>query len=529
MSAPIKPVDLDAPMSTDGKPETMTEGTFIRLKEAFTLIDTDASGFIDVEEFQTLLKLQGEDMSKEDVQKIVGDKPQGLSFGEFLKIMENVEGGASTADMLQSVAKQAKQVTGAFNANVPLYEQMRLQAQDGGVKFSSSKNARMKLAAILDGNNTQLVIMVLIALDVVAVILELVVHDLYCPCSDRYTDSWDTLAYGSKPHPWHSYGALGYGADYGGGQYYGRRLDIDETSVPVNPNKVWGFTVNKVSWQDIFNFVGYESADGYDDSAHRQLAGGGVALCPTTKQYEYTLWLTCISLGILWMFAFQILGLIIVYGPVDFFSSFFYVADFIVVYGALVLEMPYMCSNEDVAAAHRRRLGGEENDGHDFFETDDYGGTHFGCVNIANGGALVTMILCWRVLRVVHGIFTSIELQEEKRHEAVSLKQNELLTTLKATRRNFAKERFVHSKYHDKLVEMGVRYLAEGEHHSGEGAMSMEQVPIEELKERLSESERMYATLFSKVESHHEDLHAAEKRLSEGAHGHGSSHGAAEH
>ena len=48
--------------------------------------------------------------------------------------------------------------------------------------------------------------MVLIALDVVAVILELVVHDLYCPCADRYTEKWDTLAYGSpKPHPWHSW------------------------------------------------------------------------------------------------------------------------------------------------------------------------------------------------------------------------------------------------------------------------------------------------------------------------------------
>ena len=522
MSAPIKPeAATEAGLAKD-KPADMSAGTYRRLKEAFELIDTDASGFIDVQEFQTLLKLQGEEMSTEDVQKIVGDKPQGLSFSEFLEIMKDVEGGASTADMLQSVAHQAKKHSGAFNANVPLYQQMQQQAADGGLQFSSSKNARMKLAAILDGNNTQIVIMVLIALDVVAVILELVVHDLYCPCADRYTEKWDTLAYGSpKPHPWHSYGAFGYG--YG----YGRRLDgmdYDETSVPVNPNKVWGFTVNKVSWQDIYNFLGYESADGYDGSAHRQLAGGGVALCPTTKQYEYTLWLTCMSLGILWLFAFQILGLIIVYGPVGFFTNFFYVADFVVVYGALVLEMPIMCANEDVAAAHRRLEGAD--DSHDFFETDDYGGTHFGCVNIANGGALVTMILCWRVLRVIHGIFTSIELQEEKRHEAVAHKQNELLSTLKETRRNFAKERFVHSKYHDKLVEMGVRYLAEGEHHSGEGAMSMENVPIDELKERLSESERMYATLFSKVEAHHDDLHAAEKKLSEsGHHGHGHGHG----
>ena len=61
--------------------------------------------------------------------------------------MKDVEGGASTADMLQSVAHQAKKHSGAFNANVPLYQQMQQQAADGGIKFSSSKNA-VKLAAI---------------------------------------------------------------------------------------------------------------------------------------------------------------------------------------------------------------------------------------------------------------------------------------------------------------------------------------------------------------------------------------------
>jgi Ca2+-binding EF-hand superfamily protein len=40
------------------KPDSMDDATFKRLKEVFELIDTDASGFIDTEEFHTLLKLQ---------------------------------------------------------------------------------------------------------------------------------------------------------------------------------------------------------------------------------------------------------------------------------------------------------------------------------------------------------------------------------------------------------------------------------------------------------------------------------------
>ena len=124
MSAPIKPeAATEAGLAKD-KPADMSHSTYRRLKEAFELIDTDASGFIDVQEFQTLLKLQGEEMSTEDVQKIVGDKPQGLSFSEFLEIMKDVEGGASTADMLQSVAHQAKKHSGAANAKVPLFQKM---------------------------------------------------------------------------------------------------------------------------------------------------------------------------------------------------------------------------------------------------------------------------------------------------------------------------------------------------------------------------------------------------------------------
>lgn len=499
------------------------------------MIDTDSSGNITAEELHSLLEMQGEDVTMEDVHKIIGQIDQdtsdahvGLNFKEFVTIMGDVE-GKSTADLVSQFAHETKKNSSHFQAKDPLWKQMQDQAnQDGGLQFSSTKNARMKLAQILDGNNTQIVIMILIALDVMAVMLEIVVHELYCPCHDMRIG-----------HPLSAYGS--------GEEYPYRRLNEDE----FESDRVFGLKVSKLSWDDLYSFFGYDTEYGYGESEeHRRLAGG---MCPSQKQYEATIWLQCISLGILWMFAFQILGLIIVYNPVEFFSNFFYTLDFIVVYGALVLEMPYVCEpDEGVSSAYSsyssygssygdgRRLGSSYSSSyssssyssskkkvknHDFLEHDDYGGLHFGCSNIAKEGALVTIILCWRVTRVIHGIFTSIELQQEKRHHAIQEKQDELVKTLVETRRNFAKKRFVHSKYHDNLQALGVKYIKEGGHHADEHAMDMEDVSSEELKKRLSEAERMYATLYMYVDAHNEDLKAAENKVKADPHGHGHGHG----
>ena len=512
-------------------------------------------------------------MSIQDVQKIMEeidrDKPEGtttvkktdgestLNFNEFCQIMGNVEGG-STAELVQSFAQKAKSESRAFQAKDPLWKQMLSQdgGESGGLKFTSSRNARMKLAQVLDGNNTQIVIMILIALDVVAVILEIVVHNLYCQCDPYYLSDPDATEtewktdftpkrnpkklhdnLGEDGHGWTHpdyhpsyYGSSSYGSSYGS-----HRVMMEEQG--RGDSTVFGLRVSKLHWDDIYSLIGYDTEYGYDRSAHRQLAGN---TCPSQLQYEYTLWLQCVSLGILCLFAVQILCLLFVYGPIAFCTNVFYVADFIVVFGALVLEMPYDCSGD------RRRLGTSSSSYYssyssssysskksdpEFFEDDDYAGVHFGCKNIASEGALVTIILCWRITRVIHGIFTSVELQQEKKHQAIKMKQEDLLQTMIETRRNFAKKRFVHSKYHDKLVEMGVRYLTEGEElKEKDEAMSMDGVPISELKERLHEAERMYATLFSYVESHHKDLIVAERKLKEDVEHHGHGHGGhAEH
>ena len=519
-------------------------------------------------------------MSIQDVQKIMEeidrDKPGGtttakktdgestLNFKEFCQIMGNVEGG-STAELVQSFAQKAKSESRAFQAKDPLWKTLMTQDEgEGGLSFSSGRNARMKLAQLIDGDNTQIVIMVLIALDVVAVILEIIVHNLYCPCDPYYLSDPDATEsewktdfvpkenpkklhdnLGENGHGWTHpdyhpsyYGSSSYGSSYGSSSYgtssYGsHRVMMEEQG--RGDSTVFGLRVSKLRWDDIYSLIGYDTEYGYDRSAHRQLAGG---MCASQLQYEYTLWLQCLSLGILCLFGVQIMCLILVYQQ-RFFINIFYIADFIVVFGALVLEMPYDCSED------RRRLGtssssygssyssssySSKKSEKAFFEDDDYAGVHFGCKNIASEGALVTIILCWRITRVVHGIFTSVELQQEKKHHAIKMKQEDLLNTMIETRRNFAKKRFVHSKYHDKLVEMGVRYLTEGEEvKKKDEAMSMDGVPLFELKERLHEAERMYATLFSYVEMHHKDLIVAERKLKDDVEHHGHGHGGHAH
>ena len=461
---------------------------------------------------------------------VVDDEtPETLNFQEFCQIMKNVE-GESTAELVAAFAQKAQVDALMDQVNEPIWmkwkREMEEEGRDGGVKFNTAKNARMKLAEVLDGNTTQLVVMVLILLDVVAVILEIVVHELYCPCDPYYLK--DSTATAKKwkgvMEPKSDNGKLGDNLDADGvgwthpdyTSYYGRRM-MEEEDFFDEPDsqRVFGLHITKLNWDDIYSLMGYASHS-YDGSGHRRLAGG---LCPSQLQYEYTMWLQCLSLGILCLFGFQILALFFVYGPREFCTNPFYVLDFMVVYGALLLEMPYDCSVT------------KYNKNPEFITFDDYGGTHFGCKNVAQSGALMTLILCWRIARIVHGVMTSVELQQEKKHEAVKEKQKDILSTLVEARRTFAKKRFTHSKYHDKLVEMGVRYLTEGEDLKKEDeAMSMEGLSEEAMKERLHEAERMYATLYAHVDVHHEHLKDTERKVKAHIdHGHGHGHSNHEH
>lgn len=95
-------------------------------------------------------------------------------------------------------------------------------------------------------------------------------------------------------------------------------------------------------------------------------------------QYDWNLWLHNVSVGILAIFGMQLFLLMLVY-QVNFFKSTAYVMDSIVVGTALVLE------------------------------------------NLSNAseGGLFIVLLSWRVLRIVHGIASSVEISGEMKERAV--------------------------------------------------------------------------------------------------------------
>jgi hypothetical protein len=99
--------------------------------------------------------------------------------------------------------------------------------------------------------------------------------------------------------------------------------------------------------------------------------------CETTKAHQWEHTLHMISLGILWLMGFHILATMIVYLGL-FFKNVFYVADLIIIGVALVMESVQI-----------------------------------------ELGALVQVLLAWRILRIVHGIYLTFELHQHKVHQAV--------------------------------------------------------------------------------------------------------------
>jgi Ca2+-binding EF-hand superfamily protein len=96
--------------------------------------------------------------------------------------------------------------------------------------------------------------------------------------------------------------------------------------------------------------------------------------CTNANQWQHTLHI--ISLGILWLMGIHILATMIVYLGL-FFKNVFYVADLIIISVALVMESIQI-----------------------------------------ELGALVQVLLAWRILRIVHGIFLTFEMHQHSVHNA---------------------------------------------------------------------------------------------------------------
>jgi len=401
------------------------------LRETFNMIDTDGSGSIDNKEFGCLLRLQGEDVTDEDAKEIMaqidldGDGTS-ISFTQFEKIMSHIDavsksGSAGNKFDLASVfADNAKTKSTAFQAKDPLWLQLqrkREQAQAEGVKFSSSQNARMALAGMVDGNTSQVLLIALIIIDVVAVLCELLIVATECPCTEDMLHH-DDHAYSSYSSYSSSYSAYStddtsssYSSSYSSysGDDSSRRLSwaqLDELNGSTIPQ--W------LRWA-IANFFPALNERVYPNG--RQLSGGCVYdkerddyYAYSEEQHDWHIWLAAISVSILVIFAIQVAMLVLLYG-FEFFKNPFYVLDLVVTYGGLTVELTIK----------------------------------------AKEGGLFVLLLLWRFLRVFHGLMSSLELSHKREHDKIKAQRAKTLQFIVGTRRKGAAKHMYYKDFHDML------------------------------------------------------------------------------
>jgi len=398
------------------------------LRESFDMIDSDKSGTITAGEFGKLLRLQGEDVTDEDAKVIIaqididGDTTN-LTFEEFTHIMEDIkhmheERPGDKFSLAQAFVEQTKHRSETFQDKDPLYVRYQRELAAGNtVQLSSTMNARMKVASLIDGNTMQVIVLVLVFVDVVCVILELTILFTKCPCN--YSGG------GSSNGDDSAYSAYGSGSSYGGSSYggssydtgasyssYERRLEEIEDA-DTDADLSWSEWWDKLAWLH----------DNMLPGSGRALAGGA---CPKTGyqfsevQHDWEVYLNLLSVSILLIFAMQISALLFLYG-FDFFKNVFYSADFVIVYGALLLETTHI---------------------HGWFHVQ--------------GGGLFVLLLFWRIVRVIHGFATSVEMHHAKLETKITADRNKMHELIVISRRKGAAQKMFFSEYHEALVEAGV-------------------------------------------------------------------------
>lgn len=551
------------------------------LRETFRMIDADQSGTIDASEFGTLLRLQGENVTDEDAEQIllqidVDGDATALTFDEFVAIMDGMKTeGNNKFDLASTFAKKAKEKSAFFQDLDPLYVRMQREREkakkQGDVGLSSTGNARLALASVVDGNVAQVIVLMLILLDVICVLMELVLLWTKCPClteyencdkvnwiddvaygedccgktstsygayssyssyssygdrrlggsSSYYTPACDESSYGDSSYS--SYGDSSYSA-YGESSYSGSAYG----STAYSDSSYGGRRLRIVDW--MAEYLGMGDPDDWGDKyevlrklTSRRLAGAGPQMsCVENykseknedidsipgydgtffshEQHEWEVVLHWLSVGILVVFAVQIFLLLCIYCA-EFFKEPAYVADLIVVYGALLIELN----------------------------------------KAFKGGSLFVILLSWRLLRVIHGVFTSFELQHKQQHEKVHNERNKILEMIMATRRKGSAKKMYFHEFHDKLRTLGVDEGDEthaetakvGANHTVSVVEDLEDEVDEEIseeheelkrqlldeRERRAAAESMYVEIHENLIEHLETLKEHTDALNHG-HGH---------
>jgi len=323
------------------------------LMNAFREMDEDGSGEIDVTELGAMLKAQGHELKEDELKAVMahldsdGDGDT-LSFEEFMTVMDDLDHGAGLADIAAHFSTEMTSLIGLAAAAKPIWEQLQ-ERENEGEKLTRWQHFQINAGRVLDGSLAQVIILALIVIDVICVICELIILHTKCVACEGVCQA-------EKPARMLSSG------------YF------DDTS-----RMLGGAYIPPPEQQDLSCFA----KAGVDYTEHTSASPGYVQTQCYNQfskiQYDWNHWLHIVSVGILGIFAVQLLLLMLVYQS-NFFKSTAYVVDTIVVGAALVLEN----------------------------------------LSSAKEGGLFVALLSWRVLRIVHGIASSVEITVAQKEKAVN-------------------------------------------------------------------------------------------------------------
>jgi hypothetical protein len=180
----------------------------------------------------------------------------------------------------------------------------------------------------------------------------------------------------------------------------------------------------------------------------------------SVKQHDWEHWLHVISVSILGIFALQLFLLMLIY-QLDFFKQMSYVADTLVVGAALVLEN----------------------------------------LSSAKEGGLFIVLLSWRVIRIVHGIVTSVELHEKRTEDIAAAHGLHLID-----KHVQSSERIVKSLAESKLDVTSKRALAQ-KYLEGDTTITADQIAQDFilLCKHVQELEKNVAGLHSDLKTDHKE------------------------
>jgi hypothetical protein len=420
------------------------------LRVAFQAMDGDGSGQIDIVELGELLKQQGHELSTNELKAIMahidsdGDT-DSLSFEEFKKVMSEVEDGTDLGAVAEHFANEMKSVMKLAMASKPIWEVLE-EKKSSGVTLSQWETFQLKAGMILDGTEAQAVVLVLIVIDVMCVVCELLIQATACHDCSAMCVGEDFVP------PTHR--QLSSVSDFGGFVESSHSSSMDLLQLH---RRLGG------AGPTLYHKTDIQCTNGSLSGVYTNMTHTITQECiPNGPQTDWNNSLHYVSVGILFVFALQLVLLMFVY-QLEFFKSPAYICDSIIVGAALVLEN----------------------------------------ISSAKQGGLFVVLLSWRVLRIVHGVISSYEINNTMKEREVDQEAAEL--SKKHEQETEALSQVIRPKFESMLkLKAKVQHSIDNcETAKSAEETAREYVSLCNMVEKLERHvRRMQATIHKDVEEH---------------------------